>query len=96
MNILQGIESKHTFCVTLNQKDDIDPKAILREFTYHHPVFSTDSIKAQRQRDIICGVNHTHFAGAYWHSGFHEDGVRSAVEVAERFDCYLSERNEDV
>jgi predicted NAD/FAD-binding protein len=96
MNILQGIESEHTFCVTLNQKDDIDPKAILREFTYHHPVFSTDSIKAQRQRDIICGVNHTHFAGAYWHSGFHEDGVRSAVEVAERFDCYLSERNEDV
>tara|TARA_R100001377_G_scaffold24961_1_gene13479 strand:- start:2 stop:1276 length:1275 start_codon:yes stop_codon:yes gene_type:complete len=96
MNILQGIESKHTFCVTLNQKDDIDPKAILREFTYHHPVFSTDSIKAQQQRHIICGVNHTHFAGAYWHSGFHEDGVRSAVEVAERFDCYLSERNEDV
>ncbi len=96
MNILQGIESEHTFCVTLNQKDDIDPKAILREFTYHHPVFSTDSIKAQQQRDIICGVNHTHFAGAYWHSGFHEDGVRSAVEVAERFDCYLSERNEDV
>ena len=96
MNILQGIESKHTFCVTLNQKDDIDPKEILREFTYHHPVFSADSIKAQQQRHIICGVNHTHFAGAYWHSGFHEDGVRSAVEVAERFDCYLSERNEDV
>jgi len=94
MNILQGIQSKHTFCVTLNQKDDIDPKKILREFTYHHPVFSADSIKAQQQRHIICGVNHTHFAGAYWHSGFHEDGVRSAVEVAERFDCYLGDNDE--
>ena len=94
MNILQGIESKHTFCVTLNQKDDIDPKEILREFTYHHPVFSANSIKAQQQRPIICGVNHTHFAGAYWHSGFHEDGVRSAVEVAERFDCYLGVHDE--
>ncbi|PKG81036.1 FAD-dependent oxidoreductase [Colwellia sp. 75C3] len=90
MNILQGIQSKHTFCVTLNQKDDIDPNEILREFTYHHPVFSSASIKAQQQRHLICGLNHTHFAGAYWHSGFHEDGVRSAVEVAKRFDCYLA------
>ena len=91
MNILQGISSEHTFCVTLNQKAAIDPNEILQEFTYHHPIFSTDSIQAQKQRKVICGVNHTHFAGAYWHNGFHEDGVRSAVEVAQRFDCYLDE-----
>jgi len=90
MNILQGIQSQHTFCVTLNQKDEIDPKEILREFTYHHPVFSAESIQAQQKRHTICGLNNTHFAGAYWHSGFHEDGVRSAVEVAKRFDCYIS------
>ncbi|KGJ91483.1 NAD(P)/FAD-dependent oxidoreductase [Colwellia psychrerythraea] len=94
MNILQGIQSKHTFCVTLNQKEEIDPKEILREFTYHHPVFSADSIKAQQKRHIICGVEHTHFAGAYWHSGFHEDGVRSAVEVAARFGCFLGDNDE--
>ena len=87
MNILQGIKSPHTFCVTLNQKDDIDPQCILREFTYHHPIFSSQSILAQQQRHLICGVNHTHFVGAYWHNGFHEDGVRSAVEVAKRFGC---------
>ena len=87
MNILQGIKSDHTFCVTLNQKEDIKPNAILREFTYHHPIFSSQSIKAQQQRSMICGQKHTHFAGAYWHNGFHEDGVRSAVEVAQRFDC---------
>ena len=89
MNILQGIDSEHTFCVTLNQKEAINPDAILREFTYHHPIFSAQSIMAQKQRKMICGINHTHFAGAYWHNGFHEDGVRSAVEVAKRFDCYL-------
>ncbi len=89
MNILQGIKSQHTFCVTLNQKDDIDPNSILREFTYHHPIFSADSIAAQKQRNKICGIKQTHFAGAYWHNGFHEDGVRSAVEVAKRFDCCL-------
>ena len=96
MNILQGFQSEHTFCVTLNQKDDIDPNEILREFTYYHPVFSTESIKAQQQRHTICGHNHTHFAGAYWHSGFHEDGVRSAVEVAQRFECYLSITDQNV
>jgi len=94
MNILQGLKSRHTFCVTLNQKEDIDPKTILREFTYHHPIFSAESIVAQQQRGSICGVNHTHFAGAYWHNGFHEDGVRSAVEVAKRFDCYLENKPE--
>ena len=87
MNILQGINSPDTFCVTLNQKDEIDPNCILREFTYYHPIFSSQSILAQQQRHLICGVNHTHFAGAYWHNGFHEDGVKSAVEVAKRFDC---------
>ena len=89
MNILQGLNSEHTFCLTLNQKEAIDPEKILREFTYHHPIFSSNSIKAQKKRALICGLNNTHFAGAYWHNGFHEDGVRSAVEVAKRFDCYL-------
>jgi predicted NAD/FAD-binding protein len=94
MNILQGIKSKHTFCVTLNQKEDIDPKSILGEFTYHHPIFSANSIKAQKRRSLICGVNNTHFAGAYWHSGFHEDGVRSAVDVANRFECFIEPHSE--
>ncbi|MBU2893242.1 FAD-dependent oxidoreductase [Colwellia sp. D2M02] len=92
MNILQGLTSEHTFCVTLNQKEAIAPSKILREFTYHHPIFSIESIKAQKQRHRICGKQNTHFAGAYWHNGFHEDGVRSAVEVAKRFDCYLAQQ----
>jgi predicted NAD/FAD-binding protein len=89
MNILQGIKSDTTFCVTLNQKQDIDEKTILREFTYHHPIFSSHSIQAQQLRHKICGINNTHFAGAYWHNGFHEDGVKSAAEVALRFGCPL-------
>jgi predicted NAD/FAD-binding protein len=90
MNILQGIQSEDTFCVTLNQKEAINPDSILRQFTYHHPIFSSESIKAQKKRSLICGIRHTHFAGAYWHNGFHEDGVRSGVEVAQRFDCTLA------
>lgn len=90
MNILQGLNAEATFCVTLNQRENISPDKILREFTYHHPIFTLESIAAQQQRKQICGKRHTHYAGAYWHSGFHEDGVKSGVEVAQRFGCYLS------
>lgn len=82
MNILQGIQSNTQFCVTLNHKQGIDKSKILREFTYHHPVFNEASIAAQQQKHSIDGENNTYFCGAYWYNGFHEDGVRSAVDVA--------------
>lgn len=89
MNILQGLSSSHTYCVTLNQEESINPSLILKRFIYHHPVFNPSSSAAQQRRQEICGERHTHFAGAYWYNGFHEDGVRSAIDVAARFDCYL-------
>ena len=89
MNILQGLKSETTFCVTLNQTNQINPSKVLRKFIYHHPVFNKQSMHAQQQRLDICGQNHTHFCGAYWYNGFHEDGVRSALDVCKRFNCEL-------
>ncbi|MEH0370666.1 NAD(P)/FAD-dependent oxidoreductase [Vibrio mimicus] len=88
MNILQHIEASQTFCVTLNSSDDIDPSKVLRRFTYHHPVFSLPAIEAQQAKAQISGENHTWFCGAYWHNGFHEDGVRSALDVVTRLETY--------
>ena len=84
MNILQGIESDTQFCVTLNHLEGINQSKILREFTYHHPVFNQESIAAQQQKHTVDGQNNTYFCGAYWYNGFHEDGVRSAVDVAKQ------------
>lgn len=81
MNILQHIRSSETFCVTLNSSDKIAPEKVLRKFVYHHPVFTTQSMAAQQRRDEVHGINHTWFCGAYWYNGFHEDGVRSALDV---------------
>ncbi len=83
MNILQGIEAPETFCVTLNQTDAINPHKILGRFNYDHPVFSLDGIAAQERWADINGVRDTWFCGAYWHNGFHEDGVASALRVAD-------------
>lgn len=83
MNILQGIESDTTFCVSLNQTDAIDPAKILGQYSYAHPQFSLAAAAAQARWQELLGANHTYFCGAYWANGFHEDGVMSALRVTE-------------
>jgi predicted NAD/FAD-binding protein len=83
MNILQGIQAPETFCVTLNNTEAINPHKILGRFNYAHPVFSLPGIQAQQRWEDINGIRNTWFCGAYWHNGFHEDGVVSALRVAE-------------
>ena len=85
MNILQGINSQRSFLVSLNARHKINPQKILQEFSYDHPVFSKLSMEAQHRRHEICGTDRVHYCGAYWYSGFHEDGVRSALDVCKRF-----------
>jgi len=82
MNQLQGIQAAENFCVTLNCSERIDPARILKRMRYQHPIYSPASVAAQVRRPEINGHNRTWYAGAYWGWGFHEDGMRSAVEVA--------------
>jgi predicted NAD/FAD-binding protein len=86
MNILQHIQSPCTFCVSLNSSAQIDPDKVLKRFVYHHPVFNQETINAQARRNEINGVSKTWFCGAYWYNGFHEDGVRSALDVVRGID----------
>lgn len=81
MNILQGISSASTYCVTLNGRDLVRPESILAEFSYSHPVYSEEAVIAQKRWAEISGLNNTHYCGAYWANGFHEDGVVSAINV---------------
>ena len=82
MNILQGISAPETFCITLNKTSAINPHKILGQFQYDHPVFSLEGLAAQQRWEEINGVDNTWYCGAYWHNGFHEDGVVSAIRVA--------------
>ena len=82
MNLLQDIDSPEPFVVTLNRCAAIDPAKVLARMRYHHPVYSHASVAAQARKAEIQGQRRTWFAGAYWGWGFHEDGMRSAVEVA--------------
>ena len=85
MNILQGIDSDTTFCVSLNQTAAIDPSKILARFQYAHPQYSLAGTAAQARWEELLGAQHTYYCGAYWANGFHEDGVVSALRVARAF-----------
>lgn len=85
MNILQGIGSiddPSPLLVSLNASHLIDPDKVIRRFSYSHPVFTLESAAAQSRREEISGVDRIHYCGAYWYNGFHEDGVRSALDVS--------------
>jgi hypothetical protein len=81
LNRLQGIDSSTRFLVTLNEADAIDPARVLRRFRYGHPQYSVDWIRLRGREHLIQGVRNAWFCGAYFGSGFHEDGVRSANAV---------------
>lgn len=83
MNILQGIKSDLTYCVTLNQTEAIDPAKVIGVYNYEHPVFTSKGVAAQSRWADINGKTNTWFCGAYWRNGFHEDGVWSARRVSD-------------
>lgn len=85
MNILQHIDSQTTFNVSLNVADDIDESKIISRHRYSHPIFTLDRHAVQQRHDEMIRANRTSFCGAYWGNGFHEDGVRSALDVCRKF-----------
>ena len=90
LNRLQRLSSARQFCVTLNHGARIAPEHVIRRMSYAHPVYTSAGMAAQRRvGEISGGGNGTHFCGAYWGWGFHEDGVNSAVRVAEGFGARL-------
>jgi predicted NAD/FAD-binding protein len=82
MNRLQSLDVPENYCVTLNANGHIRTDKVLRRFVYHHPLHTLDALRAQARWKEISGANRTHFCGAYWLYGFHEDGVNSALRVA--------------
>jgi len=82
LNRLQGISGCTDYCVTLNPRSPIDETKVIKRIEYRHPCMTVDAIRAQARWREVSGVNRTHYCGAYWRYGFHEDGLVSAIRVA--------------
>jgi uncharacterized protein len=79
LNRLQALEADRDYCLTLNE--EVAVEHVLDRFTYEHPLYTVETLRAQGELPLIAG-GRTHYAGAYFGNGFHEDGLASGVAVA--------------
>jgi predicted NAD/FAD-binding protein len=89
MNLLQGLSANQQYFVTLNRRKPIPRNKIIAEMLYTHPIYTADSMRAQKDLPSLNGKLNTWFCGSYFGYGFHEDAVRSAVAVARDFGIEL-------
>ncbi len=83
MNMLQSIDSKHVFCVTLNDDGRIDPANVIGTFQYSHPIFGLKRKAMQDRHNELINQYQTSFCVAYWGNGFDEVLVNSALAVGQ-------------
>jgi predicted NAD/FAD-binding protein len=84
INKLQPLPFKESVIVTLNPVTTINKDKIIKTISYQHPLFSTESIKAQGKIDNIQGSNGIYFSGAWMRYGFHEDGIYSTKKAIKK------------
>jgi predicted NAD/FAD-binding protein len=88
LNRLQGFHAEQPVLVTLNRDEAIDPDKVVARFDYAHPVIDEIAVAAQAHQ-LSLSTGAVSYCGAYWGYGFHEDGVRSAQVICERFGARL-------
>lgn len=82
INKLQPLPFKTPVVVTLNPAREPDPAKVIAEFDYAHPIFDGPAIAAQQRLADVQGEGGIWLAGAWGSYGFHEDGLKSALRVA--------------
>ena len=87
MNLLQKLSTNKNYFVTVNPFRV--PKNIINQTTFKHPIYSIDTLMAQKEVMKIQGLNNTYFCGSYLGYGFHEDGIQSAAHISKLLGCNL-------
>jgi uncharacterized protein len=82
INKLQPLPFEQPVIVSLNPQREIAPELVIGEYAYAHPVFDLEAIRAQADLPQLQGQQHTYFCGAWTGYGFHEDGLKSGLQVA--------------
>ena len=85
LNKLQNIKSNNNYFLTLNPIYDLDEKDIIKKVNFTHPCLNTETSKSQKELESIQGKQRTWFCGSYFGYGFHEDGLKSGLEIIKNF-----------
>tara|TARA_B100000686_G_scaffold327485_1_gene386436 strand:+ start:488 stop:1729 length:1242 start_codon:yes stop_codon:yes gene_type:complete len=84
LNKLQNLKTKKNYFLTLNPILDLNEKKIIKKVEFSHPFYDIKTIKAQKRLYELQGENNSWFCGSYFGYGFHEDGLKSALAVANK------------
>ena len=85
LNLLQNLKCEENFFLTLNPISEINKKNIIKNINFTHPYFNSETLKYQKSLLSIQGKKRTWFCGSYFSYGFHEDGIKSAINLIKNF-----------
>ncbi len=85
LNNLQNLKCDSNFFLTLNPIYKINNKDIIKKVNFTHPYFNSETLKFQKDLHLIQGKKRTWYCGSYFGYGFHEDGLKSTINLIENF-----------
>ncbi len=85
LNNLQNLNCNDNFFLTLNSIYEINKKNVIKKVNFTHPYFNLETLKLQKELNLIQGKKRTWYCGSYFGYGFHEDGLKSAINLIENF-----------
>ena len=85
LNKLQNLKTNVDYFLTLNPVENIDENKIIKKVYFTHPYFNSENVKLQKDLSLLQGKKRTWFCGSYFGYGFHEDGLKSSIELVKRF-----------
>ena len=96
MNSLQDVSKKNNYFISVNGAEEVDCSKIIWETQYTHPLFDVGSIKGQINLRSLNERGPVYFCGAYFGYGFHEDGLKSGLDVAGKLNVLAQQRDRDM
>jgi len=85
LNKLQNLKTSKNYFLTLNPVEQINNNKILKKIDFTHPYFNKENAKLQKDLHKLQGKKRTWFCGSYFGYGFHEDGLKSSIELFRKF-----------
>ena len=85
LNKLQNLKTNKNYFLTLNPAEIIDENKIIKKVNFTHPYFNSENVKLQKDLHLLQGKKRTWYCGSYFGYGFHEDGLKSSIELMKKF-----------
>ena len=85
LNKLQNLKTNKNYFLTLNPVVEVEENKIIKQEKFTHPYFNNENVSLQKDLHLLQGKKRTWFCGSYFGYGFHEDGLKSSIDLVKKF-----------